>query len=478
MLKRRIGTLILITCLILTTIPAVLGAQVTVNPPSGGAQTVINNAINSVASGATSSNPGVVLLTAGTYKITGSIILKSNVMLKGAGDSTIIYADGSVCNSEGAPGYVYGSGVSNVEVSSLQFQSSAAGTGDGGHGDYRNCIKLSSSSNCKIHDILFKYYLYCDGVRTSGCSGITVYNCRIGAGHDGICFFNTKNSRAYNNDIDIRTNTGIRVDGCTNVELDHNTFYGLHNSGWCCTEMESSLSGINIHHNIFHDYSGSAGNAAVQPVHASGSVSVHDNVLWNVGSIAFGTSSNNIINPSDRNVANWVAKGYGYGSISNPTDQEPPVASFSCNITSGSKPLTVAFTDTSINSLTAWSWNFGDGTSSKEQNPTHTYSIPGTHTVTLTVSNSNGSDSKSATITVSSGISVPMFPGYSKPPTDPNYDGLYEDINGNGILDFDDVVAYNDNMDWIVNNAPVALFDYNKNGLIDFDDVVKLNDML
>jgi PKD repeat protein len=33
-------------------------------------------------------------------------------------------------------------------------------------------------------------------------------------------------------------------------------------------------------------------------------------------------------------------------------------------------------------------------------------------------------------------------------------------------------------MDWIVNNAPVALFDYNKNGLIDFDDVVKLNDML
>jgi PKD repeat protein len=73
---------------------------------------------------------------------------------------------------------------------------------------------------------------------------------------------------------------------------------------------------------------------------------------------------------------------------------------------------------------------------------------------------------------------TPVFPGYTKPPTDPNHDGLYEDINGNGILDFDDVVAYYDNMDWIEANSSVALFDYNKNGLIDFDDVVKLYDML
>jgi len=56
--------------------------------------------------------------------------------------------------------------------------------------------------------------------------------------------------------------------------------------------------------------------------------------------------------------------------------------------------------------------------------------------------------------------------------------GLYEDINGNGILDFDDVVAYYDNMDWIEENVSIAFFDYNKNGLIDFDDIVKLYDML
>ncbi|HII80556.1 MAG TPA: 6-bladed beta-propeller, partial [Methanosarcina sp.] len=50
--------------------------------------------------------------------------------------------------------------------------------------------------------------------------------------------------------------------------------------------------------------------------------------------------------------------------------------------------------------------------------------------------------------------------------------------NGNGMLDFDDVVAYYDNMEWIEEKVPIESFDYNKNRLIDFDDVVKLYDML
>jgi parallel beta-helix repeat protein len=313
MMKRQLGPLFLAICLILTTIPFALGAQtITVSPTSGAkAETAINSAISSAASGATSSSPGYVILTAGTYQISSPIKLKSNVVLKGAGDSTIIYATGSVCNSASAPGYVYGSGVSNAEVSNLQFKSSAKGTSDGGHGSYRNCIRIISSSNVKVHDILFSPYLYGDGVRISKSSGINVYNCRINSGHDGISFFSASNCRAYNNEIDIRVNTGIRVYSSKNIEIDHNTFYGLHNSGWCCTEMEGSLSGIKIHHNIFHDYKGSSGNAAVQPVSASGTVSVYKNVLWNVGSIKYGTTSDNIINPSDTTVSTWVAKGYG-----------------------------------------------------------------------------------------------------------------------------------------------------------------------
>jgi Pectate lyase superfamily protein len=327
MIKRQLGALFLVTCLILTTVPAVLCAQstITVNPTSGtNAQTAINSAINSVASGATPSNPGYVLLSAGTYKISGPISLKSNVVIKGAGDGTIIFATGSVCNSAEAPAYIFGSGISNAEISSLQFQSTATKISDGGHGEYRNCIKFSSCSNCKVHDILFTKYLYNDGVRIGKSSGMQVYNCRMhSVGHDGIEFLSDSHDcRAYNNDIDIMVNTGIRVDNGKNIELDHNTMYGNHGSGWCCFEMESSLSNINIHHNILHDYRGSSGSAAVQPVHASGNVNVHENVLWNVGPISMGSGSGNIINPSDRSVDNWVAKGYGYGSIDKPKNNK------------------------------------------------------------------------------------------------------------------------------------------------------------
>lgn len=75
-------------------------------------------------------------------------------------------------------------------------------------------------------------------------------------------------------------------------------------------------------------------------------------------------------------------------------------------------------------------------------------------------------------------VILPAFPGYTNLPSDLNQDGLYEDINGNGMLDFNDVVAFYNNMDWIEENVPLKYFDYNKNGLIDFDDVVKLYDML
>jgi len=55
-------------------------------------------------------------------------------------------------------------------------------------------------------------------------------------------------------------------------------------------------------------------------------------------------------------------------------------------------------------------------------------------------------------------------------------DGLYEDINGNGMLDFDDVVAFYQNMAWVIGNTYVGIepYDFNGNGRIDYDDIVVL----
>ncbi|MDQ1254828.1 MAG: hypothetical protein QG646_4098 [Euryarchaeota archaeon] len=162
--------------------------------------------------------------------------------------------------------------------------------------------------------------------------------------------------------------------------------------------------------------------------------------------------------------------------IPNGTTKILPVANFSSNVTEGYVPLLVQFTNLSKNA-TAWNWNFGDGNTSIEKSPMHTYYTAGNYTVNLTVSNTNGTSSKLATINVSTKSSLSIFPDCTKPPLDPNSDELYEDINGNGRLDFADVVTYYNNMAWITQNSLVAYFDYNKNGRIDFNDVIMLYNM-
>jgi PKD repeat protein len=84
---------------------------------------------------------------------------------------------------------------------------------------------------------------------------------------------------------------------------------------------------------------------------------------------------------------------------------QPPVASFTTDVTSGAAPLTVHFSDTSSGSVQAWAWDFqDDGTvDATTASPQFTYSTPGTYTARLTVSNAAGSDSATATITVTDG---------------------------------------------------------------------------
>jgi PKD repeat protein len=80
--------------------------------------------------------------------------------------------------------------------------------------------------------------------------------------------------------------------------------------------------------------------------------------------------------------------------------EDPPIASFTSDKTSGNAPLTVNFSSTSRGTITSYSWSFGDGGTSTNQNPSHTFSSSGSNIVTLTVTGPGGSDSGSNTITV------------------------------------------------------------------------------
>ncbi|HVN73497.1 MAG TPA: PKD domain-containing protein [Methanoregula sp.] len=107
-----------------------------------------------------------------------------------------------------------------------------------------------------------------------------------------------------------------------------------------------------------------------------------------------------------------------YINVTNPV---PPVAAFTGIPTSGTRPLTVTFTDTSANSPTSWSWNFGDGnsTNATAQNPVHQFVNAGTYSVTLNATNAGGSNSSTRTNYI---IVTPPAPiaGFTGSPTTGN----------------------------------------------------------
>lgn len=95
-------------------------------------------------------------------------------------------------------------------------------------------------------------------------------------------------------------------------------------------------------------------------------------------------------------------------------------------------------------------------------------------------STANGTINVSGTIDVSfgeptNGSGPPQLDSsLAGPPTDLDGDGTYEDLNGNGRGDFDDVVQF---FKYIRNPAitdHVSAYDYNENGRIDFVDLVEL----
>ena len=88
----------------------------------------------------------------------------------------------------------------------------------------------------------------------------------------------------------------------------------------------------------------------------------------------------------------------------------PPVAALAAAPTSGVAPLTVAFQDQSLGTVTSRAWDFGDGSGSAAANPSHVYSAPGTFTVSLTVSGPGGTDTATmpGLITVVSPAQVPV----------------------------------------------------------------------
>lgn len=77
-----------------------------------------------------------------------------------------------------------------------------------------------------------------------------------------------------------------------------------------------------------------------------------------------------------------------------------PIAIFTQDKYLGRAPLTVQFTDRSLNEPSRWDWQFGDGGTSTEQNPRHIYTRSGVHIVREEVANDAGSDTAYSVVIV------------------------------------------------------------------------------
>lgn len=166
-----------------------------------------------------------------------------------------------------------------------------------------------------------------------------------------------------------------------------------------------------------------------------------------------------------------------------------PKANFTVNPSFGHAPLYIQFNDTSIGEeIIGYQWIFSDNPNViyTERNLTKVFTSPGYYDVNHSVSNAfeTAWKNESAYIHVTTPPSLPSFPnphgGLFPQPTDPDQDGLYEDLDGNGWIGFNDVVIYYNNLDDIDNGVfgSVLLFDYDGSTFAGFNDVVRLYGMI
>ena len=292
MLKRQLGTLFLVTCLILTTVPAALGGQDTktltvagdgsgdFNCDGKADHEQINLALKTAAD-----NPGTTVHLKGpfTYVIGDSLLIGSNTILEGESGVTIKLAKGlkiwggpkSRIANEKAMLMIKGNSATNVIIREL--------TVDGSQSDYypkirlgTSCYNMATLIGCKgltIQEVTFKNGCN-DAILLNKCSnilidGITVNKC----GHDGVYAYDVKGITVKNCKFINRTNSSCRFYTVTDGVFANNDCT-TSGGGYAGLELEGAVKNIEVYGNNFHDLAG----PAIAHVHTKETnVKIHDN---------------------------------------------------------------------------------------------------------------------------------------------------------------------------------------------------------
>lgn len=166
----------------------------------------------------------------------------------------------------------------------------------------------------------------------------------------------------------------------------------------------------------------------------------------------------------------YVIVNGSFGSVKSSvwsfTTTHAPVANFTYTVSRSSVTFQYNGYDPDEDNVTCY-WTFGDGSSAVGKRVEHVYSKPGEYNVTLKVVDSkNASSSITKTIVIEK-LGPPMS-------NDLDGDGLYEDVNGDGKFNFNDVLY----LQWHLTDPTFQkykqYYDFHPDGRLDGGDVVFL----
>jgi hypothetical protein len=268
--KRQLGTLFLVTCLILTTVPAALGAKskvVTVAGDGSGDYNCdgrsddvqINQALEFAAE---NSGTTVHLKGSFTYVISDSLRIGSNTILKGDSGTKIKLADGlsvwggreaSIAEKK-AMLMIRGSSATDVTIKGL--------TVDGSQSDYYPNVRLGTScynmatligvNGLTIQDVTFKNGCN-DAMLISKSSNVLIDSVIVNkCGHDGVYAYHVNGIKVKNCKFINRTNSSVRFDSVTDGVMKNNECT-TSGGGYAGLELQGTLKNIEASGNYFHD---------------------------------------------------------------------------------------------------------------------------------------------------------------------------------------------------------------------------------
>jgi len=286
----------MVICLILTTVPAILGEQDTqtiivagdgsgdYNCDGSGDQVEINQALEYAAA-----NPGTTVYLKGpfTYVIDDTILIGSNTVLTGDSTATIKLApglsiwggSGSSISNEKAMLMIKGNSASNITIRNI--------TVDGSQSDNypdinlgTSCYNMATLIGCNgltIQNVTFQNGCN-DAMLISESSNIVIDSVTVNkCGHDGVYAYHVTDITVKNCSFINRTNSSCRFDTVTNGVFVNNECT-TSGGGYAGLELQGTLKNIEASGNYFHDLDAPA------IVHLNTNetdVNIHDNRIVN-----------------------------------------------------------------------------------------------------------------------------------------------------------------------------------------------------